>query len=317
MTTGEDDSWKIGCCGSWLETDGKNGTVRTVPSDPLERRKMSLRLGEKQVLMVVKKVDFGVYLAEDSNSEELVLLPIKQVPEGTRIGDRIEVFLYKDSKDRMIATVNEPKLKMGEIALLRVAQMGRIGAFLDWGLEKDLLLPFKQQRGRIREGDEVLVSLYVDKSERLCATMNVYHNLKSDSPYQKDDRVTGRVYETSDQFGAFVAVDDKYSALIPKKELYGDISLGDIVTARVTQVLEDGRLSLSVREKAYLQMDKDAEKILELLDSYEGSLPFTDKASPEVIAHETGMSKNEFKRAVGRLLKAGKIQIGEKSIRRI
>lgn len=278
---------------------------------------MSLLLGEKQELTVVKTVEFGVYLAQEQGAEETVLLPVKQVPEGTKLGDRLEVFLYKDSRDRLIATVREPKLMMGQVALLKVVQLGKIGAFLDWGLEKDLLLPFKQQRGRIREGDEVLVSLYVDKSDRLCATMNVYENLRSNSPYQKDDQVRGRAYESSDQFGVFVAVDDIYSALIPKKELYGEVELGKEVNARVVRVQPDGRLVLSIREKAYLQIEKDADKLMELLDSYEGALPFTDKASPEVITHETGMSKNEFKRAVGHLLKAGKIQIGERSIRRV
>jgi len=278
---------------------------------------MSMRLGEIQRLEIVKKVEFGIYLAEPGKTEDRVLLPAKQVPAGAAVGDLMEVFLYKDSKDRLIATTKRPKLIMGEAALLTVAQMGKIGAFLDWGLEKDLLLPFKQQRGRVREGDQVLVSLYVDKSERLCATMNVYEHLLSDSPYQKEDKVTGRVYEISDNFGAFVAVDDKYSALIPKRELYGEVEPGQIITARVIKVQEDGRLCLSVREKAYLQIEKDAEKILQLLDSYEGSLPFTDKSAPEVITHETGMSKNEFKRAVGHLLKEKKIQIGEKSIRRL
>ena len=278
---------------------------------------MSMRLGEIQRLEIVKKVEFGVYLAEPGTTEDRVLLPAKQVPAGAAVGDLMEVFLYKDSKDRLIATTKRPKLIMGETALLTVAQMGKIGAFLDWGLEKDLLLPFKQQRGRVREGEQVLVSLYVDKSERLCATMNVYEHLLSNSPYQKEDKVTGRVYEISDNFGAFVAVDDKYSALIPKRELYGEVEPGQIVTARVIKVQEDGRLCLSVREKAYLQIEKDAEKILKLLDSYEGSLPFTDKSAPEVITHETGMSKNEFKRAVGHLLKGRKIEIGEKSIRRL
>ena len=278
---------------------------------------MSLRLGEIQKLEIVKKVEFGVYLAESDREEERVLLPIKQVPAGANIGDVVEVFLYKDSKDRMIATTKRPKLILGEVALLNVAQVGKIGAFLDWGLEKDLLLPFKQQRGRVREGDQVLVSLYVDKSERLCATMNVYESLLAGSSYQKEGRVTGRVYEISNNFGAFVAVDDKYSALIPKKELFGEVELGQVISARVIKVQEDGRLLLSIRDKAYLQIDKDAEKILSLLDSYEGSLPFTDKSAPEVITHETGMSKNEFKRAIGHLLKEKKIQIGEKSIRRL
>lgn len=277
-----------------------------------------IRWGEKQKLVIVKRVDFGVYLAaSEESAEERILLPVKQVPEGAEVGDALEVFVYRDSQDRMIATVREPKLQMGQVAELTVAQTGRIGAFLDWGLEKDLLLPFKQQRGRVEQGDKVLVSLYIDKSSRLCATMNVYENLRTDSPYQKDDWVTGRVYEDSDNFGAFVAVDNLYSGLIPKKELYGDVRLGEDVRARVIQVREDGKLTLSVRDKAYLQMDADAERLLDILDSYEGVLPFGEKASPEVIAHETGMSKNEFKRAVGRLLKEGKIEIRDKVIRRL
>lgn len=277
-----------------------------------------IRLGEKQELVIVKKVEFGVYLAASpQEKEDRVLLPGKQVPEGSGIGDRVEVFVYRDSRDRMIATVREPKLQMGQVAELVVVQTGKIGAFLDWGLEKDLLLPFRQQRGKVEEGNKVLVSLYIDKSDRLCATMNVYENLRTDSPYKKDDHVTGRVYEFSDNFGAFVAVDNQYSALIPQKELYGKVELGTDVSARVAQVREDGKLSLSVREKAYLQMDKDAERLLGILDSYGGELPFNDKAAPEMIRRETDMSKNEFKRAVGRLLKERKIEITEKSIRKL
>ncbi len=275
-----------------------------------------IRLGETQELEIVKIVDFGVYLACGQEKEERVLLPRKQVPQDSKIGDKIRVFIYRDSQDRMTATVREPLLQMGDVAELTVAQIGSIGAFLDWGLEKDLFLPFRQQRGRVEQGQKVLVSLYVDKSDRLCATMNVYKNLKSDSPYQAGDQVTGRVYELSDNYGAFVAVDNRYSALIPARELYGKVELGRDITARVTKVLEDGRLNLSIREKAYLQIDRDVETILKLLDSYEGALPFNDKAAPEVIRHETGMSKNEFKRAVGRLLKEGRIQIGDKVIRR-
>ena len=277
-----------------------------------------IRLGEKQELVIVKKVDFGVYLAVSfEDAAEHILLPVKQVPEGKKVGDRVEVFVYRDSGDRMIATVREPKLQMGQLAELTVAQVGKYGAFLDWGLEKDLLLPFREQRGRVQQGDKVLVMLYIDKSSRLCATMNVYGALRTDSPYKAEDRVHGRVYELSDNFGAFVAVDKLYSGLIPKKELYGDIQPGTDIEARVLRVREDGKLDLSVREKAYLQMDADAEKILKLLDSYEGALPFSDKAAPEVIKHETGMSKNEFKRAVGRLLKQGKVEIGERTIRRV
>lgn len=277
-----------------------------------------IRLGETQELEIVKTQDFGVYLAPSAEQVgERVLLPRKQVPEGSKIGDRLSVFVYRDSQDRLIATVKTPGLQMGQVAELTVAQVNRVGAFLDWGLEKDLLLPFKQQRGRVEQGMKVLVALYIDKSNRICATMNVYKNLCNQSPYHVGDQVIGRVYERSDNYGLFVAVDNLYSGLIPTRELYGEVELGSDVTARVTKVLEDGRLNLSIREKAYLQIDKDVEIILKLLDSYEGSLPFSDKAAPEVIRHETGMSKNEFKRAVGRLLKEGLIQIDEKTIRRI
>lgn len=271
-----------------------------------------MRLGEKQMLTVVKKVDFGVYLGSD---EQRVLLPKKQVPEELEPGDPIEVFLYKDSADRLIATTREPKITLGKLAVLKVADVGRLGAFLDWGLEKDLFLPFKEQTAKVKKGDSCLVSLYIDKSERLCATMKVYHLLRTDSPYKKDDKVTGIIYDTSKEYGVFVAVDNQYSALIPKKDSFGSLKVGKEITARVTAVKEDGKLDLSVREKIPEQMDKDAEKILEALKSYDGELPFTDKADPERIKQEFGMSKAAFKRAVGRLLKQGKIEILEKSIK--
>lgn len=282
-----------------------------------------IKLGEKQTLTIVKKVEFGVYLADMPAGEsayevpeERVLLPVKQVPNGADIGTGVEVFIYRDSQDRLIATTNLPKITLHKVALLKVAQVGKFGAFLDWGLEKDLLLPFKEQTGKITEGDDCLVALYIDKSNRLCATMKVYKYLELQSPYKKEDKVQGFVYEISDQFGAFVAVDNCYSALIPKKEIYGSLKVGDKVNARVTAIKADGKLNLSIREKAYLQMDVDAGRVMDLIDSYDGVLPFTDKANPEVIRREIQMSKNEFKRAVGRLLKEGKIEITEKAIRR-
>jgi uncharacterized protein len=274
-----------------------------------------IKLGEKQTLQVVKKVEFGVYLGDGENKEERVLLPAKQAPDGVQTGDRLEVFIYRDSKDRLIATTAEPKITLHQVARLRVAQVGRVGAFLDWGLEKDLLLPFKEQTRKVTAGEECLAALYIDKSDRLCATMNVYPYLEKDSPYRKDDMVEGTIYEISENFGAFVAVDDRYSALVPKKEYYGNARIGDRVSARVTAVKEDGKLDLSLREKAYLQIEKDAEKVLSVIDSFDGALPFTDKASPEVIRREMQMSKNEFKRAVGHLLKEGRIEIAERAIR--
>lgn len=268
-------------------------------------------LGKKVRLMIVKQVDFGVYLG---NSQEKVLLPKKEVPKGAEPGDPVEVFLYKDSSDRLIATTGEPKITLGELKVLKVADTGKIGAFLDWGLPKDLLLPFREQTGKVKKGDEILVSLYVDKSDRLCATMKVYEKLRQDPPYQKDDRVEGIIYDSSDNFGMFVAVDDCYSALIPKREVFGDMRVGDRIQARVVRVKEDGKMDLAVREKAFMQMDADAKMVLKKIQENGGRLPFTDKAEPERIKKEFGLSKNAFKRAVGRLLKEGKIKIGEKSI---
>lgn len=274
-----------------------------------------MRLGTKQRLKVVKKVEFGVYLAEYDGDEEKVLLPIKQVPSGTATGDEIEVFIYKDSKDRLIATTNVPKITLGKVARLDVLEVGKIGAFLDWGLEKDLLLPFKEQTKRVEAGDSILVALYIDKSDRLCATMKLYKYLETTDAYKKDDSVEGTVYEISDNFGVFVAVDDKYQGLIPKKEVSGHFEPGQHITARVTAVKSDGKIDLSVKEKSYIQMSIDAAKIMEMLKSNGGSIDFNDKAAPELIRERTDMSKNEFKKAVGNLLKAGSIEILPDSIR--
>lgn len=277
-----------------------------------------MKLGEYQTLTVIKKVEFGVYLAEHESDELRVLLPEKQVPEGTGIGDEIRVFLYKDSRDRMIATTHTPKITLGELAVLRVAEVGKIGGFLDWGLEKDLFLPYKEMTRKVQPEDEILVKLYIDKSHRLCASMKkLYELLRTDSPYQKGDTVNGRIYEFGHDFGTFVAVDDCYSAMIPAHEDCSRFQIGDVIEAKVLSVKPDGKLDITLREKAYLQMDADAEKVMGIIEEFAGVLPFTDKSSPEVIMRETGLSKNAFKRAVGRLYKERRIEITERAIRKL
>lgn len=277
-----------------------------------------MKLGETQRLTVVKEVPFGIYLAEHPEDETRVLLPGKQVPSGVRPGEELEVFLYKDSQDRLIATTQRPRLMLGGLAALPVLQVGKIGAFLDWGLEKDLFLPYKEMTRKVQPGDEVLVTLYIDKSRRLCASMKgLYELLERQAPYQAGDEVSGRIYEFSDNFGTFVAVDDKYSAMIPRHEDCSHLQVGDVISAKVTKVKPDGKLDLTLREKAYVQMDEDAKKLLGILDEYAGVLPFGEKAAPEVIKRETGLSKAAFKRAVGRLYKEHRIVIGEHSIRRV
>lgn len=275
-----------------------------------------MKLGELQTLTVAKKVDFGVYLF-DGNTDERVLLPAKQVPEGTKPGDKLEVFLYKDSEDRLIATVNKPILTVGGFAPLKVKDFGKIGAFLDWGLEKDLFLPYKEMVGHIEVGDEILVRMYIDKSERLCASMKgIYHVLETGAPYEKGETVTGRVYEFSDNFGTFVAVDDKYSARIPKYEDTKNLKIGQVIEAKISDIKPDGKIDLTVREAAYIQMDEDAEALMQLIEEYGGVLPFTEKATPEVIKRETGLSKNAFKRALGRLYKERRVLITDTGIRK-
>lgn len=276
-----------------------------------------LQLGKRQELTVVKRMKFGVYLAEGKDAEERVLLPVKEVPDETEIGDRIEVFLYLDSKDRMIATRREPYAELGGIAVMEVKEVSNIGAFLDWGLEKDLLLPFKEQSRRVAQGEKVLAAVYLDKSRRFCATMNVYEYLETDSPYQKGDRVTGTIYETEGNFGVFVAVDNRYSGLIPKREAAGSYRIGDTIQVRVTAVKPDGKLDLSPNERVEVQMDKDAELVMKVIEEYEGVLPFGEKVSPEIIKREFGISKAAFKRAVGRLYKQGRIQIMENRIKKL
>ena len=281
-----------------------------------------MRLGYTQTLVAVKKTDFGLFLTDiekkDDKNRALgdeVLLPKNQVTEDMRVGSEIEVFLYKDSEDRMIATRLVPYIKIGEIKKLRVKEVNKIGAFLDWGLPKDLLLPFKEQIYDIKPGDEILVTVYIDLSDRLCATMDLYSRLSLLPPYQKDDMVKGTVYQVHEQFGAYVAVDNKYSALVPKKELHRELKPGDEIEARVLEVKEDGKLDLSLRQKAYVQMDADSALILDKLKQAGGSLPYQDKSSAEEIKEEFNLSKAAFKRAIGRLYKERVIVIEKDGIR--
>ena len=273
-----------------------------------------LELGKVQTLIVKRQKDFGIYLGE-ADSEDSVLLPKKQIPEGTKVGDSLEVFLYKDSQDRLIATTGKPLLQLGQVGMLVVQECSKIGAFLNWGLEKDLFLPFKEQSYPVKKGDRCLVVVYIDRTGRLCASMRVYEYLSNESPYQEGDKVVGTIYRINPDLGAFVAVDNKYYGMVPKKDLYDDYAIGTTIAADVVRVRTDGKLDLGLRKKAYLQMDDDIATVLEVLDRYNGVLPYGEKVSPDVIRDEFHLSKNAFKRALGRLLKQGRIDIEPDSIR--
>ncbi|HHZ02603.1 MAG TPA: RNA-binding protein [Tissierellia bacterium] len=272
-----------------------------------------IKLGEMQQLRVLKKVDKGVYLIH-TDPKDKVFLPAKEVPKDTKVGDILTVFVYRGSKDKLFATVKRPKIVMGEIAYLRVVEISRIGAFLDWGLEKDLFLPFKEQIGDIRLNGRYMVGLYLDKSNRLCATMNLFKVLRTDSPYKVNDVVKGIVFSLKKGLGAMVAVEGKYLGLIHEGEILKPIRPGDEVEVRVSHIKEDGKLDLSLKDAPKLQIDKDGEKIIKLLTKNKGTLPLNDNSSPEKINRMLNMSKSSFKKAAGRLMKRGVILMNNKGI---
>lgn len=267
-----------------------------------------IQIGKFQTLKIANFTSFGAYLdAGTGVRHDNILLPIKQLPEDAKEGDELEVFIYRDSEDRLIATRKKPLAQLGELAYLKVTAKTNIGAFMDWGLERGLFLPFKEQKFPIQEGKSYLVKVYLDKSDRLSATTDIYEYLSAETPYQKDDKVRGTVYSLNLNIGAFVAVDNRYMGLIPKNEYFNELREGDQVEARVIRVREDGKLDLSPRELSYIQMDSDTLKILQGIKDNEGFLSLNDKSSPIEIQSRLSMSKAAFKRAVGKLLKENKV----------
>ena len=275
-----------------------------------------IEVGKIQRLEIKRKDNRGLYLSPfDAEDGEEVLLPGNQYSGELEIGDQAEVFVYKEPDGQVIATTKKPKITLGELAMLEAVEVKDYGIFLDWGLDKDLLLPSRKKEGRVRKGDLCLVGLYIDKNtDNLCATMQIYDLLSSDSPYQKNEMVQGTVYKINKDIGFFIAVDDRYHGLVLNKELYGEYRIGDPVEVRIKNVREDGKLELSFRKQAYSEIESDAQRIMDLLKAGGGKLPLNDSSSPEEIKKALNISKKAFKRAVGRLLKEGAIKTTEKGI---
>lgn len=242
---------------------------------------------------------YGKRSAESSK----VLIPFAEQIGRPAAGDVVTVYFYEDKGGRLTATMRTPILKDGELGILEVAAVTSIGAFLDNGVPKQVLLPFKEQIHRPEVGDEVLVWLYKDKSGRQAATMRVYSHLDRHSPYKEDDRVTGFVYEINPDLGIFVAVDNRYYGLVPIRETFKNYEYGDEVEARVAKVREDGKLDLLIRDKLYKTVQEDADVILYELRRNNGFLPYGDRADAAFIEETYAMSKNQFKRALGHLYK--------------
>lgn len=276
-----------------------------------------IKLGELQLLQVLRITGSGAFLNDNSHESDDILLPGTQLPKDLEIGEAIEVFVYRDSLDRMIATNKPVKLTLHQLARLTVVDVSAVGVFLDWGLDKDLLLPFAQQNAKLSKGDEVLVALYIDGSDRLCATMKVYDYLVTGSTYKQGDTVKGTVYQFHDRFGAFVAVDDRYHGLIPSKEIFQHVKIGDRVEVRVARLRDDGKLELSLRRQAFQEIDSDGEKIMALLERNDGFLALNDKSDPHLIYDQLQLSKSAFKRAAGHLLKQQWITMNEQGITQI
>lgn len=228
--------------------------------------------------------------------------------EKLSVGDEISVFVYDAGKDRRVATTKKPLVEVGEVSRLKVVDKSKFGYFVDIGLDKDIFLPYQERTGRIDVGESYLMQLYEDKSDRLCVTMQIKEKLKRNDKFKVNDNVKGIVY-LIDNRGMHIAIDKKYDGLILKEEVKGIYKVGEEVEARIQRVLKDGKITLTLREKAYKQMGYDAELILALVEENDGVLMLGDKTDPEIIKEVTGLSKSAFKRAEGALYKERLVEL--------
>ena len=269
-----------------------------------------------RVLTVVRENEMGAFLdAETGNTSDDILLHKTQQTAPVHIGDRVKVFLYLDPKHRLTASMRVPRMEEGQIARLKVINVSRDGAFLDAGAERGIFLPYAGMRGRPQIGETVWAKLYTDKSGRLACTMEVEDEMRrasvpANGKAHVGDHVTGAIYNYTDA-GAFLFSDERYIVFLDNKELPPRDArprIGEVVTARVTYVRPDGRLNASLREIKERALVSDADRILALLAERKGKMPYSDATSPEVIRDKFGISKGAFKRALGHLLKAGRIE---------
>ncbi len=270
-----------------------------------------IKLGEIQSLRL-NKIEDKYLIFIDENGTEVFVKKEKQ-QKIIQKGEVADIFVYK-MNNRFEGSLQRPILLLGEVGYLKVNDITDIGAFMHWGLDKELFLPFKEQKGQIKVGREYMVGVYLDKSDRLCATMDIYEMLGTDSPYKVGDKVKGTIYSMQRGLGALVAVEGKYHGLIQEKDFFGK-NIGEIIEARVVKVRDDGKLNLNLFDSIHKKMDDDAEKIYRMLIKEGGFLPFNDKSKPEEIKTRFNMSKNAFKVAVGRLYKRKLISITDRGIK--
>ena len=263
---------------------------------------MKIELGDYNELEVVKFVDFGLYL--DGGEEGEILLPLRYVPENVKEKDILRVFIYLDNEERLVATTLEPYIKIGEFASLKVSWVNRFGAFLDWGLMKDLFVPFREQKMKMEQGKEYFVHCYIDEeSYRIVASAKIEHFLSKEIPtYQDGDSVNIVIWQKTD-LGFKAVIENKYSGLIYANEVFQPIHSGMKMEAYVKHVREDGKIDLELQREGFKKVDDFSESLLHYIKEHNGSITINDKTDAEEIYSEFGVSKKTFKKAVGDLYK--------------
>ncbi|MCP3697070.1 MAG: GntR family transcriptional regulator [Aliivibrio sp.] len=273
-----------------------------------------IKIGQINKLEVTKIVDFGVFL--DGDDYGSILLPSRFVPEGTEVGEALDVFIYLDSENEVVASTETPKAQVGQFGLMNVIGTNSIGAFVDWGIaKKDLLVPFSEQRGRLNEGQSILVYVYIDKaSSRIVGTTRFNKWLdKTPANYEKGQQVDIIIAERTD-LGYKAVVNGEHWGLIFHSDVFGKLFIGKQLKAFISDMREDGKISLSLQRPGVARMDDLSEKVLATLEKKDGFLPLNDKSSPDVIFAEFRTSKGTFKKTIGGLYKAGKIIITKEGI---
>ena len=273
-----------------------------------------IEIGKYNTLRVVKVVDFGVYLDGEERGE--ILLPNEYVPKDCFPEDYLKVFVYFDSEDRIIATTEVPNIRVGEFAWMKVVSTSSVGAFLDWGLRKDLLVPFREQRDRMEEGKSYLVYAYVDESsDRIVATAKIEKYLDNVPVEYKTGREVDVLIARKSDMGYNVIVDNLHWGLVYRNEVFRPLKLGQKLKGYIKGIRKDDKIDIILQKKGYDRVDAIVEKILEKLEDNGGVLDVSDKTAPEIIYNLFECSKKDYKKAIGTLFKDKKIELTDTEIK--
>ena len=270
-------------------------------------------IGIHNELVVDRILSPGAFLIDSEGND--VLLPNKYVPKETKVGDQLKVFVYNDSEDRIVATTLSPLLQLNQFGYLKVKDINNVGAFLDWGLEKDLLVPFRQQHGRLNVGQWCLVYLYVDKlTNRLAATTKIEKYFKKENIELEVNQEVDLIITSKSDLGVNVIINNTYSGMIFQNQIYKDIMMGDKVKGFIEQVRPDGKINVTLRKKGMKNLEEGAQTILDELKTSEGFMALTDKSTPEEIQSVLQMSKKNFKKSLGILYRNKQVLLKKEGV---